>query len=301
MKLYFFCVTAAQQGGETPIADCRAIYQAIDVGARGFRPQQIMYMRNFGDGLGHPWQQVFKTNDRAEVEAYCRANGIVPEWKANGLRVRYVRPAIARHPRTGALVWFNHGTFFHISTQEPAIRDCCWRSRPKRLPIQHLLRRRQPDRAGGARSPARDLRARDGGLPVADRRPADARQYAGGAWLLSFVGPRKILVGMAEPCHWADLAPPAEKLCSTTAEAFQTHAEVDHYAANRRVSPRAAAKADLAAPGRRQRGVLRPGGDSDRRAARPGRAGGGARAGDRAAQSCTRPSSARPAWRCQCR
>src|SRR5436305_11202195 len=107
MKIFFFCVTAAQQGGETPIADCRRIFERIDPAIhKRFIQKQIMYVRNFGDGLGYPWQQVFKTDDRSEVESYCRSNSITAEWKPGGLRIRYVRPAVARHPRSGAMVWF---------------------------------------------------------------------------------------------------------------------------------------------------------------------------------------------------
>lgn len=211
MKLYFFCVTAAQQGGETPIADCRAIYQSIDPEVReGFARKQIMYMRNFGDGLGYPWQQVFKTNDRAEVEAYCRANGIVPEWKANGLRVRYVRPAIARHPRTGALVWFNHGTFFHISTQEPAIRELLLATMPEEdLPYNTYYGDGSPIEPAVLDHLRAIYERETVAFPwqIGDLLMLDNMLVAHGR--SSFVGPRKILVGMAEPCHWADLAPPA--------------------------------------------------------------------------------------------
>jgi alpha-ketoglutarate-dependent taurine dioxygenase len=82
-----------------------------------------MYVRNFGDGFGLPWQTVFQTTDKSVVEAHCRKAGIVAEWKdGERLRTRAVRPAVARHPRTGEMVWFNHGTFFHASTLAPAIR-----------------------------------------------------------------------------------------------------------------------------------------------------------------------------------
>jgi alpha-ketoglutarate-dependent taurine dioxygenase len=58
------------------------------------------------------------------VEQYCHENDIQWEWKdGNRLRTRQVRPAVARHPRTGEMVWFNHATFFHVSTLEPTIRE----------------------------------------------------------------------------------------------------------------------------------------------------------------------------------
>src|SRR5436305_967012 len=82
MKICVYCVTPAQQGGETPIADCRNMFARIDPAVRErFVQKKIMYVRNFGDSLGFPWQQVFKTDDKTEVEAYCRQNGIAAEWK----------------------------------------------------------------------------------------------------------------------------------------------------------------------------------------------------------------------------
>jgi alpha-ketoglutarate-dependent taurine dioxygenase len=207
MKIFFFCATAAQQGGETPIADCRRIYERIDPATRErFLQKQIMYVRNFGDGLGYPWQQVFKTDDPGEVESYCRGNGITTEWKPDGLRVRYVRPAAARHPRSGAMVWFNHGTFFHISTQEPAIREALLASMAEEdLPyntfygdgspiepqaLEHL-RSIYEDETVAFPWQEGDLLMLDNMLVAHGRAP--------------FVGPRKTLVGMAEPCHWSDI------------------------------------------------------------------------------------------------
>lgn len=125
LKLFFYCDLPADEGGETPIADGRRIFRRIDAAVvRRFRELGVMYVRNFGQGLGLPWTTVFQTEDRSEVERYCAAAGIRAEWRGqNGLRTRHVRPAIARHPRTGDELWFNHGTFFHVTTLEPTIRD----------------------------------------------------------------------------------------------------------------------------------------------------------------------------------
>jgi alpha-ketoglutarate-dependent taurine dioxygenase len=114
----------AQQGGETPIADCRRVYERLDPEiVRAFRERKYMYVRNFGDGFGLSWQSAFRTTERAVVEEYCRRNEIDFEWKENDrLKTRQVRRAVATHPRTGEQVWFNHLTFFHVSTLEPQIR-----------------------------------------------------------------------------------------------------------------------------------------------------------------------------------
>ena len=125
LKLFFFCITPALQGGETPIADTRKVFNCIapDIRERFFR-EQVMYVRNFGDGFGLPWQTVFQTTEKAVVEAFCRTNNIEFEWKAGDrLRTRQIRSTIAKHPGTGELVWFNHAAFFHVSTLEPTIRS----------------------------------------------------------------------------------------------------------------------------------------------------------------------------------
>lgn len=124
LKIFFFCVTPTVQGGETPIADCRRVLAHIDVKIRErFLEKGWMLVRNFGNGLALSWQSVFQTEDKSAVEAYCRGAGIETEWRGDQLRTRQVRPAIARHPRTGELTWFNHAAFFHVSTLEPTTRE----------------------------------------------------------------------------------------------------------------------------------------------------------------------------------
>jgi alpha-ketoglutarate-dependent taurine dioxygenase len=125
LKLFFFCKHPAYTGGETPLSDCRRILQRLDSQIRErFVQKKWMYVRNFGDGIGLSWQQAFQTEDRGEVEKYCRSFDIQVEWKKpNRLRTRQVRPAIVQHPRTGELVWFNHATFFHISTLPISVRE----------------------------------------------------------------------------------------------------------------------------------------------------------------------------------
>jgi alpha-ketoglutarate-dependent taurine dioxygenase len=124
-KLYFCCLEASAEGGETPIADVRRVFERIDPAVRQpFVDRQVMYVRNYNDGLGLPWQDVFQTPDRDEVEAYCRANAIECEWKdGDRLRTRQIRPAVRYHPVTGEAVWFNHAAFFHVTSQEPEMRQ----------------------------------------------------------------------------------------------------------------------------------------------------------------------------------
>ena len=114
-KVYFCCLKVAETGGETPIADSRQVYQRIDPEIRDrFKAKKWMLVRNYNDGLGLPWQEVFQTEDTAKVEAYCLENSIEFSWKENSrLQTRQVREAIHYHHQTNEPIWFNHAAFFH--------------------------------------------------------------------------------------------------------------------------------------------------------------------------------------------
>jgi alpha-ketoglutarate-dependent taurine dioxygenase len=124
MKLWFYCVQPAEQGGATPIADDQLVFQRLSPRIKEtFMRKGVMYTRNYGDGFDLPWQDVFQTTDKAAVEMYCRQAHTEFEWKdGNRLRTRQVRQVLATHPKTGATVWFNHAHMFHVSNLEPAAR-----------------------------------------------------------------------------------------------------------------------------------------------------------------------------------
>ena len=125
LKIWFHCVQPSAEGGETPIADSRLIYQRLDPALRQrFTDRRLMYVRNYGNGLDLPWQHAFNSADRRVVESFCRANRIDFEWKADGeLRTRQVCQAVARHPVSQAMVWFNQAHLFHVSNLAPAVRE----------------------------------------------------------------------------------------------------------------------------------------------------------------------------------
>jgi alpha-ketoglutarate-dependent taurine dioxygenase len=125
MKLWFYCMTPAEEGGATPLADGRGVLQRLSADTiERFTQKRVMYVRNYGDGLGLSWQTAFQTTSAAEVESYCRRSEISFEWKDGGrLRTRQLFDNIARHPRTGEPVWFEHAAFFHISSLDAPVRD----------------------------------------------------------------------------------------------------------------------------------------------------------------------------------
>ncbi|NDJ18575.1 TauD/TfdA family dioxygenase [Myxacorys almedinensis] len=117
LRISFYCVQPAQQGGETPIADSRRVLAQIPSSIRSRFENGVLYVRNYGGGLDLPWQEVFQTDDRAVVEKYCHQAGIAVEWWGQDqLRTRQVCQAIATHPQTGEAVWFNQAHLFHITS-----------------------------------------------------------------------------------------------------------------------------------------------------------------------------------------
>lgn len=124
MRLLFYCVQPAAQGGETVIADMIKVTARIDPEIReAFVAKRVMYVRNYGSGLDLSWQTVFQTENKAEVEQYCRNHEITFEWKPdNCLRTQQVCHVMAHHLETGDYLWFNQAHLFHISSLEPKPR-----------------------------------------------------------------------------------------------------------------------------------------------------------------------------------
>ena len=125
MKIWFLSIQVAEQGGETPIGDSRRIYNAISPEIRDcFVRKGLMYARNYGTGLDLPWQDVFQTSSRAEVEHYCRQSEIEFDWLGDDqLRTRQRCQVVEQHPFTGEMVWFNQAHLFHVSRLPAEVRD----------------------------------------------------------------------------------------------------------------------------------------------------------------------------------
>ncbi len=124
MKLGFWCQLPATEGGATPLADSREIYKRIPESIRDkFEQKKIMYIRNYGI-VDLPWQEVFQTEDKTQVEQYCAQNNIDCEWKSDGsLTTKQINPAVAEHPLSGEKVWFNQAHLFHVSNLEENLRE----------------------------------------------------------------------------------------------------------------------------------------------------------------------------------
>ncbi len=123
-RIAFWCVKTAQGGGATPVATNKSVYDALSENIRSeFESRQIMYVRNYGGGLEMQWQEAFQTEDRGEVEGYCRNNGIEFDWLEDDiLRTRQVLPATVSEVNSQSPVWFNQAHLFHASQMEKDVR-----------------------------------------------------------------------------------------------------------------------------------------------------------------------------------
>jgi alpha-ketoglutarate-dependent taurine dioxygenase len=180
------------------------VYERIDPEMRErFAAKQVMYVRNYGSGIDLPWQTVFQTNDRTEVEAYCRTAQIDWQWgERDRLKTRQVRQAVAQHPQTGEMVWFNQAHLFHITNLPLDVRQSLLETFGEEgLPRQAYygdgtaieaealaeVRKAYEHEAIEFDWEAGDLLLLDNMLVAHSRRP--------------YTGSRSVLVGMAEPNH----------------------------------------------------------------------------------------------------
>jgi alpha-ketoglutarate-dependent taurine dioxygenase len=211
--MMFACLTAPTSGGATAVADAAAVLKALpaDLVAR-FEREGWMLTRSYNEEIGANWAEAFETEDRATVEAYCRANAISFEWQPDGgLRTRQRRSAIVRHPGSGERCWFNQVAFLNEWTMAPDVHEFLVDEYGQDgLPfntrfgngdeisaeVVNLLgeiydqhTRREPWRAG-------DL------LVVDNIRTAHSRE--------AFTGPREVLVAMADAVRLADCSPTVE-------------------------------------------------------------------------------------------
>ncbi|HWS55027.1 MAG TPA: TauD/TfdA family dioxygenase [Pyrinomonadaceae bacterium] len=124
-KIWFFCGRPAQSGGRTPIADDRRVFGLLSPAIKKrFLEKGVLYVRNYGEGVDLPWQEVFQTDDRGAVERYCREAYMTCEWRSGDrLRTRAIRQVVATHPKLGVKVWFNHAHMFHASNLTPETRE----------------------------------------------------------------------------------------------------------------------------------------------------------------------------------
>jgi amino acid adenylation domain-containing protein len=124
LHIWFYCLTAAESGGETPLVDCREVFRQLDSEViERFETKGLLYRRNFGNHLDVSWQDFYRTSERSVVEDRCRSSDMQFEWTPNGLRTARRAPAVTRHPKTGEPIFFNQMLLHHLSMLRPAVRQ----------------------------------------------------------------------------------------------------------------------------------------------------------------------------------
>ena len=120
-KIFFFSVIVASEGGETPIADSRKVYNKINKTVREkFEKKGVLYVRNYTRGIDLSWQEVFQTENRDEVNKFCKNHDIEAIWdnKEPELTTKQICQSTYVHPVTKDSVWFNQAHLFHASALE---------------------------------------------------------------------------------------------------------------------------------------------------------------------------------------
>lgn len=127
--LWLNCVAPASSGGETTLADARAIFRDVDASVRDrFVTHGVRYRCSLRgesklyDALDRcqkvtkSWMETFETHDRALADSRCRALATTHRWLPSGrLTFEIVRPAVLAHPVTHEWVWFNQAHLFRLN------------------------------------------------------------------------------------------------------------------------------------------------------------------------------------------
>jgi len=212
--LLFACLRAAGQGGATGVADAASVLAELPPElVKRFERQGWVLARTYNDEIGASYAEAFGTDDRAEVDRYCRANGISVDWQPDGgLRTRQRRRAVVRHPVTGVRCWFNQVAFLNEWTLDPDIREFLVDAYGRDgLPFTTLYGDGEPIGEDVVRllndvytAQTRSEPWCDGDLLLVDNvRSAHSRE--------AFTGQREVVVGLADPHHVAKGSPTVQR------------------------------------------------------------------------------------------
>lgn len=208
-KIFFYSIETAEQGGETPIADVRKVYNRLDPSIRKpFQENGVLYVRNFTGGpFGFKWQEVYQTEDKSEMEKFCTESDIEFEWIGEDkVRTRQKRPATAKHPDTDESLWINHATVLNVFSIEPKLQQMMLKFfKDKDLPNNTYygngesidketilkLKKAYDDEAVSFPWEKGDVLMLDNMMVAHGRKP--------------FSGSRKVVVAMASPISWKEL------------------------------------------------------------------------------------------------
>ncbi|KID54598.1 hypothetical protein JF50_22015 [Pseudoalteromonas luteoviolacea] len=123
-KQWFFCELPSVVGGATPIVDCRRMLKELPQElVEKIKAKELLYVRNFIPNLDVAWQDFYKTDDKAEVEARLAASNTEFRWLDNGgLQTRTKTHGVIKHHLTGEASFFNQVQLHHESCLEESVR-----------------------------------------------------------------------------------------------------------------------------------------------------------------------------------
>jgi hypothetical protein len=125
--ILFFCEEPPVDGGETPLADCRRVFNLISKVVREkFQQKGVLYVNRMhgGAGLGRSWMDVFGARNQQEVEKLLVKDGYDFKWEAGmSLRTLTCGPGVAQHPQTKENVWINQAEQWHPSSLDSSFRE----------------------------------------------------------------------------------------------------------------------------------------------------------------------------------
>lgn len=117
--LFFYCMKAPPEGGETPIVLSNLVYERV----RGEFPQFVSELEQKGvryvrvlpeaddpsSAIGRGWRSTFAVDTKEEAGNVGREMGMELEWLEGNLlkTTTAVIPATKKDPRTGKTSWFN--------------------------------------------------------------------------------------------------------------------------------------------------------------------------------------------------
>lgn len=117
--LFFYCMKAPPEGGETPIVLSNLVYERIraefpqfvsELEQKGVRYVRVLpEVDDPSSAIGRGWKSTFAVDTKEDAERVGREMGMELEWLEGNLlkTTTAVIPATKKDPRTGKTSWFN--------------------------------------------------------------------------------------------------------------------------------------------------------------------------------------------------
>ncbi len=124
-KIIFCCLTAANSGGQTQIADMSVIHSKLDKNILDAfdRLGGWMLRRSYREGFGPSIFKSFNSENIEEVMDFANRENIRVSWVGDHYRTEQVNPVTKIHPKSNLPVWFNHALFWHSASLCPKVKE----------------------------------------------------------------------------------------------------------------------------------------------------------------------------------